>query len=156
MTAPADGTHAPAVYREGSFRLMMLQFSPDSRWVAYESEEAGQRDVYVDSYPAPSNKIRVSSAGGGRPKWRRDGKELYYLAPDRKLMAVEVRVENGSLRTSSPIALFEGPATAQDGARSQFVPNADGSRFLFNARVEDRTPVGLTVLSNWPSLVSGR
>jgi eukaryotic-like serine/threonine-protein kinase len=156
LTAAADVGGKPSVYREGPFLLSLLQFSADSRWVAYESDESGRLEVYIDSFPAAGTKVRVSTAGGGRPKWRRDGKELYYLAPDRKLMAVAVRMDTGELQVSPPIALFEGPAVGPDASRSQYAPSPDGSRFLFNARVEDRTPVGLTVVSNWPALVSER
>jgi hypothetical protein len=153
LTASADAKGNASVYREGPFLLSLLQFSADGRWVAYESDESGRLEVYIDSFPKAGTKIRVSTAGGGRPKWRRDGRELYYIAPDRKLMAVGVRLDGDEPSASPPTALFEGPAVGPDGSRSQYAPSADGSRFLFNARVEDRTPVGLTILSNWPALV---
>ena len=134
----------------------MMRFCPSGGWVAYSSEESGQLEIYVDSFPTPGEKIRVSTNGGGWPVWRQDGKELYYLAPDRSLMAVAVREEAGALQTSPPARLFEAPAVNLDRGRAQFASNADGSRFLFNARGEDKTPVGLTVIANWPALLANR
>jgi len=112
-------------------------------------------EVYVDSFPTPGEKTRVSTNGGAWPVWRQDGKELYYLAPDRSLMAVAVRAEAGALGASPPARLFEAPAVNLDRTRVQFASNADGSRFLFNARVDNKTPVGLTVIANWPALLAG-
>jgi hypothetical protein len=156
LTAPAAGNEKPTVYREGPFELGMMRFSPSGGWVAYSSEESGQVEVYVDSFPTPGEKIRVSTNGGAWPVWRQDGKELYYLAPDRSLMAVAVRVEAGALRASPPARLFEAPALNPDRDRAQFASNAAGSMFLFNARIYDKTPVGLTVIANWPALLDAR
>jgi len=156
LTAPAVGNEKPTVYREGPFELGMMRFFPSGGWVAYISEESGQLEVYIDSFPTPGEKIRVSTNGGGWPTWRQDGKELYYLAPDRSLMAVAVRAEARALRASPPERLFEAPAVNPDQGRPQFAANADGSRFLFNARIEDKTPVGLTLITDWPALLAGR
>jgi serine/threonine protein kinase/Tol biopolymer transport system component len=155
-TAAADGGSEPALYRQARFPLGMMRFFPGGGWVAYISEESGQFEVYVDSLPTAGNKIRVSTNGGSWPAWRRDGTELYYLAPDRTLMAVAIRSVSGSLTASPPVPLFAAPAVGTDWSRAQFAPNADGSRFLFNARVEDRTPVGLTVFTGWPALLRNR
>ena len=95
----------------------------------------------------------MSVNGSAWPKWRSDGKELYYLAPDRRLMAVSVGTGEAGLTFAPAVALFEGPAVTPDLSRSQFSPSRDGSRFLFNARVEDPIPAGLTVIINWPALV---
>ena len=148
-------TGAATVYREGPFALHRLQFSPDAKWVAYQSDESGRPEVYVDSFPAPGDRIRVSTGGGGWPRWRPDGKELYYLAPDRKLMAVSVE-RSPSLILSAPTALFEGPPITPDTSRSPYTPDKTGSRFLFGAHLERRTPVGISVIANWPSLLRAR
>jgi hypothetical protein len=81
---------------------------------------------------------------------------LYYLAPDRKVMLVKVEADRTAMTVEAPQALFEGPAVMPDETRGQFAPNAGGTRFLFNARVEDRRPVGLSVIANWPSLLGVR
>jgi eukaryotic-like serine/threonine-protein kinase len=153
LTAPADGRGKPTPYRQGLFALQMMRFFPGGGWVAYVSEESGQVEVYLDSFPTAGEKTRVSTDGGSWPVWRHDGKELYYLASDRGLMAVPVRTESGGLRVSPATRLFEAPPVNPDWSRAQFASNADGSKFLFNARVDDRTPVGLTVVANWPALL---
>jgi hypothetical protein len=148
-----DGS-PPALYREAPFILGAPDLSPDGSWLAYSSNESGRQEVYVDSFPVPSTRSRVSMNGGNWPKWRRDGKELYYLAPDRKLMAPSVAMSAASGPSFAPAAaLFAGPGINPDYTRTLFAPSPDGSRFLFNARVEDRTPVGVTVIVNWPALV---
>jgi Tol biopolymer transport system component len=152
-TAPVGSPDEATLYREAPFALAGLQFSPDGRWVTYMSDETGQFEVYVDSYPAPDHRIRVSPAGGGWPKWRLDGQELFYLAPDRQLMAAAITREGTGITFSPPQALFEGPGVKPDTSRAQFEPSADGSKFLFNARVELSRSVGLTVITNWPALV---
>jgi len=155
-TTRADRNSQPVLYRQAPFVLSSVQFSPDGHWLAYTSEESGRSEVYVDAYPTPRNKLRVSNGGGGWPKWRHDGRELYYLAPDRKLMMVAVQADAHAMTVSAPRSLFEGPAVMPDGSRGQYAPNADGTRFLFNARVDDHLPVGVDVIANWPALLHAR
>ena len=152
-TVTDRGGGSPSIYRDAPFILGAPEFSPDGKWLAYVSDESGRSEAYVDSFPQPSTRTRISMNGGASPKWRRDGKELYYLAPDRKLMASSVTNSDGGLTFAPAVALFEGPGVNPDNARTQFIPSPDGSRFLFNARVEDPTPVGLTVIVNWPGLI---
>jgi hypothetical protein len=97
----------------------------------------------------------VSVAGGGWPRWRDDGNELYYLAPDRKLMAVAVQT-SPALAFRTPQVLFEGPSVSPDTSRSPYAPDQTGSRFLFNAHLDRRTPAGISVIANWPSLIGAR
>jgi Tol biopolymer transport system component len=153
-TAPADGRGTPTLYRQGVFALEMMRFFPGGGWVAYMSEESGQVEVYIDSFPTAGEKTRVSTDGGSWPVWRNDGTELYYLSSDRGLMAVPIRMESGGLRASPATRLFDAPRVNPDWSRAQFASNPDGSKFLFNARVDDRTPVGLTVVTNWQALLA--
>lgn len=152
-TAPLDGRTEPRLYRQAPFTLASMAFSPDGRRVAYMSDESGRFEVYVDAYPESQDRIRVSSEGGGLPRWRADGRELYFIAPDRTLMVVSVSVSAGSIALSQPRPLFEGPGVHPDYTRVQYVPSPDGSRFLFNARVEEPAPAGITVITNWISLL---
>ena len=152
-TAPVNPPAPAVLYREAPFLLASMMFSPDGRWVAYASYESGRSEVYIDSFPTPEQRIRVSTAGGGWPKWRRDGKEMYYLALDRKLMMATIGSGAKGLTVSTPQALFEGPGVNPDATRTQFEPSPDGSRFLFNARVEDHASVGVSVIANWPALL---
>jgi Tol biopolymer transport system component len=136
----------------------MGQLSPDGRWLAYTTNASGLFQVMVQPF-APAfekplaAKWQISTAGGAQPRWRGDGKELYYMAPDGKLMAVEVKAMRESFEHGTPRALFRSRADAPTGAVSwSYVPSPDGNRFLI------RTPAGaaaespvLTVVVNWPS-----
>ena len=86
--------------------------SPDGRWVAYNSLESGSLEVYVAAFPSFPQKRQLSAGGGAQPQWRGDGKELYYLAPDRKLMDVDVR-SGATLETGVPHALFQSKGDFQ-------------------------------------------
>ncbi len=87
---PTDGS-APARPLTEGHRDTAPAFSPDGRWLAYCSNESGRYEVYVEPFGRTGENVRISSEGGGQPKWRRDGKELFYLAPNGKLMSVEIR-----------------------------------------------------------------
>lgn len=140
----------PMALLHSNFNESQGQFSPDGKWIAYVSDESGSPQVYVQSFPTLTGKWQVSSAGGSQPRWRRDGKELFYLAPDRKLMAVTVRTGQ-AFDSESPQALFETilPFEAQ---RQSFSVSADGQRFLLNAPVEaDSSPY--TIVLNWTGLL---
>jgi Tol biopolymer transport system component len=129
------------------------QFSPDGKWIAYDSDESGAREVYVQGFApdrvptAAFGKWQISTAGGIKPKWSRDGKELYYIAPDRKLMAVPVKIGQ-TFEPGVAVPLFETNSVS-------FFPYdvaADG-RFLVNTVVESPSVAasGVTLLLNWHS-----
>src|SRR6266540_1964361 len=91
--------------RKKSSRLMNengARFSPDSHFIAYESDDSGSYEVYVQPFPASGAKWQISSGGGMQPRWRHDGKELFYLAPNKKLMAVDVNLSNCTLEAGVP------------------------------------------------------
>ena len=111
--------------------------SADRRWLAYSSSETGRFDVYGMAFPSGAGKWPISVAGGTEPAWRADGKELFYLAPDRYLMAVPIKA-SASLQPGTPQRLFEAPVSSNISAaytRNQYVVTADGQRFLVNAPV---------------------
>jgi Tol biopolymer transport system component len=148
-TTAANG-HGPAVsYLQRPYSIGYGQFSPDGHWTAYESFETGSFEVYVDSFPTAGNRIRVSIGGGRWPRWRRDGKELFYLAPDSHIMAATIDTKGPELRTSAAQPLFQAPETPGTVERAQFIPNVDGTKFLVNARVDTHEPVGISVIVNW-------
>jgi Tol biopolymer transport system component len=135
----------------------MGQLSPDGRWLAYTTNASGLFQVMVQPF-APAfdkplaAKWQVSTAGGAQPRWRGDGKELYYMAPDGKLMAVEVSATPGSFEHGTPQALFASRADAPTGAISwSYLPSPDGKRFLIRtlAGAAADSPM-LTVVVNWP------
>jgi Tol biopolymer transport system component len=142
-----DGEPKPFPFLATDFNEDRGQFSPDGRWVAYESNEAGRYEIYVRGFPRTSGQWPVSVAGGTQPRWRRDGREIYYLAPGNKLMAVEVNPSGAAFEVGSPKELF----TTQEPDRPgyDYDVTADGKRFLFTHRIEGAvTPI--TVVLNWP------
>jgi Tol biopolymer transport system component len=132
------------------------RFSPDGRWIAYESDESGRAEVYVRAFPGPGGKWQVSSAGGGFPGWRRDGKELFYLGLDNRLMAVPVGTE-GTFRAGSPAPLFAihpaVPGVLYDISGAPYDVSRDGLRFLVNTASADQGSPPLDVFVNWTALL---
>jgi len=122
--------------------------SPDGRWLAYASDETGRDEVYVQSFPTGGGKRQLSFGGAYSPRWRRDGKELFYYSSDGKLMAVPVE-KGESFTTGTPVALFDFRAGSSGSATVPYAVTADGQRFLLNAVVENETAAALTVVSNW-------
>ena len=106
-------------------------FSPDGRWIAYQSDEAGAMAVYVRPYPGPCGKWQISAGGGVQPHWTKGGRELVYLAGStmNRLMAVEIAVEGDVLRPGNPQLLFEIPV-ARPSEATWYDVSADGSRFV--------------------------
>ncbi len=132
------------------------RFSPDTRWIAYASDESGRSEIYIQPFPAPPNggsKTPISRDGGSQPRWRRDGKELFYSSPDGKLMAVDV-TQGPIFKASAPRTLFQVPV-AQIGHNvggSQVLGwdvAPDGKRFLIDTATISTEPV--TVVLNWPA-----
>jgi hypothetical protein len=125
-------------------------FSPDTRWVAYESDESGSTDIYVRSFTAPAvpgsspagPKRLVSKGGGTRPIWRSDGREIFYLAPDGSMMAVRVSTEP-VFDSGIPQRLFQAPFSRL------WDVDAAGKRFLFGFPQGSATPPPFTVVRNW-------
>jgi serine/threonine protein kinase/Tol biopolymer transport system component len=127
------------------------QLSPDSKWIAYTANESGRDEVYIQSFPTPGRKLQVSIDGGVMPRWRRDGKELFYLAANQYMMSVPVK-NTVSLELDPPVPLFRTRLIVQ-GSESTGLPtaydvSADGQRFLLNAPPEDLGPP-MTVVLNW-------
>ena len=147
---PLDGDRKPVAYLQTEFNECHARLSPDGKWLAYVSDETGRAEIYVQSFPTPGNTVLISANGGDQPAWRRDGKELFYLAPDRKLMAVAVKpgatLESGELK-----ALFQtrAPATPLLAFRHDYAPAADGLKFLVATMPEDQSTAPLTMVLNW-------
>ncbi len=138
---------APVALLHTSFDVNVGQISPDGRWLAYDSDESGKYEIYTAPMSGSGGKRQISSGGGAlSPRWRRDGKELYYVTYGGQLMAVEVTTRNGALESGGAQKLFAG-------GRSGYDVSADGQKFLV---IEDSDPAAsypLTLLQNWPRLL---
>jgi dipeptidyl aminopeptidase/acylaminoacyl peptidase len=133
LAAPGDQLHAA--------------FSPDGKLLAYSSSESGRFEIQVQTFPLSDRKWTVSTAGGSEPRWRADGGELYYLADERRLMAVPVG-PGPSFGVPRQLFLTRAPGGVNP-LRSRYVPSADGSRFLINTQVADPAPTPITIVLNW-------
>jgi serine/threonine protein kinase/Tol biopolymer transport system component len=134
---------APSVLRNG-------QFSPDGKWVAYASNETGKWEIYVTSFPEPRGKWQVSVGGGGQPRWRVDGKELFYLSSDSKMMAVPVTT-GANFEARTPVALFQATPRQPIPIFDLFVYDVsrDGQRFLINTQVKQAESAPTSIVLNW-------
>jgi Tol biopolymer transport system component len=140
----------PIVVANTRFEERQGQFSPDSRWVAYETNESGRFEIVVQPFPNPTSKVQVSTNGGVQPRWRADGKELFFIAPDQKLMAAPVTISSSGFEPGKPVALFQtrvggGAAAAY---RAQYTVSRD-ERFLINQAIEESNVTPITLILNW-------
>jgi len=146
---PLVGERKPFPVVQTVFEERDGQFSPDGKWVAYQSNESGRVEIYVRPFPDPGPSQQVSPNGGAQVRWARDGRELFYIGLDGRLMAVPVLMGSGKLETGTPAPLF---ATHVGGAlqatiRQQYMVSPDGQRFLMNNVQETTLPI--TVIVNW-------
>jgi hypothetical protein len=152
---PVDGVKAgtPVRFLASEFNEIEGQLSPDVHWMAYTSDESGQRDVYVRPFPAGDGQWKVSIAGGEQPRWRADGRELYYLRADGTMMAAAVKGTNRVFEVETPRPLFRTHLV--ETVRSvnfEYDVTPDGKRFLLDSTVEGSTAaLPLTVVVNWAS-----
>ena len=146
---PMSGDRTPIPYMQTPSDEFQGQFSPDGKWMAYGSDESGHWEIYVQPVPASGGKWLISNAGGTQPRWRQDGKELFYLATDGNIISVEAKLGPGP-EFGVPKALF--PARIQQNAigTDEFLPTPDGQRFLAtNAVSAAQGQQSLTVVLNW-------
>jgi eukaryotic-like serine/threonine-protein kinase len=151
---PLNGEPRPTrVTSTTEFDETYLSFSPDSRWLAYQSDESGQVEVYVRGFPTGPIQ-RISSSGGGMPVWRRDGKELFFLSRDGKLMSVSVRQADSRLETGPPQPLFE--LRLNDTLlpfRRKYDVYPDGERFLVIRGAAESDPDTIAIALNWTGML---
>lgn len=150
-TLPLGADRKPWLFLQSRFDEKSGRFSPDGRWVAYMSNESGRSEIYVRAFAELGGEWQVSTEGGNFPAWRRDGKELYFVAPDSRIMAVPIMVTGKTLQPGTPEALFPtriyGGGLDVNTGGSQFDVSADG-RFLVNT-ILDTTFLPITILQNW-------
>jgi Tol biopolymer transport system component len=149
-----EGDGAEPVLDAG-FSVDEPQVSPDGRWLAYESRESGRPEVYVEPFRREGERVRVSVEGGGVPKWRGDGEELFFVTPNARLMSVDFHAEADGPEVGLPVELFELTGFT-NLAWDDYAPSADGQRFLVKRPVDEAQPRRMHVITSWPSLLESR
>jgi Tol biopolymer transport system component len=143
----SDDQRKPFPYLDSPFNEGNGVFSPDGRWIAYESDESGRPEVYVQTFPLTNQKIRISTGGGTEAEWSKGGGELFYLAANRDLMAVPYRVNGTTFAPGTAKALFAIPGNV---TRRAYAPTRDGRRFLVAKTSDDQAGADpVTVVLNW-------
>jgi eukaryotic-like serine/threonine-protein kinase len=142
---PMMGKAKPSAFLNTPANEKGAEFSPDGRFLAYDSDESGLENVYVQTFPASGAKWQASSAGGSSPRWRRDGKELYYVSPDKRIMAVPITLSQGGLQPGIPHPLFAVSLPPFVLSTREYDVSADGERFLVNVPADDAitSPIAL-------------
>jgi len=140
----------PRPYLQSATNETSPNLAPSSDWMAYTSDETSRFEVYVQSFPTPGRKYQVSVNGGDLPVWSRDGRELYYVAPDRQMMAVAINNSGGNLQIGTPKALFDSKIV---GTTIRNFDVAKDGRFLIPMQ-EHATTAPLTLVVNWQAALN--
>jgi eukaryotic-like serine/threonine-protein kinase len=143
---PLTGERKPTPFLQFKFSSANSTFSPNGKWLAYCSTESGDQKVYVVPFPGPGGKWQVSPGGGCYPRWRRDGKELFYLSADNKIMAAEVNASGSSFTIGTVNPLFE--TRVYRSMSGGFDVTADGQRFII-CHEPGQPNVAITLVENW-------
>jgi dipeptidyl aminopeptidase/acylaminoacyl peptidase len=153
---PLDGDRKPWPFVRSRFEEWGSRFSPDSAWLAFVSDDSGTSEVYLAPLRGSGAKTRVSTGGGVSPRWRRDGRELFYLSGDgRTVMSVPIDL-TPTLRVGTPVRLFTTAAEAgfRGNARDRaYDVTPDGTRFLFSVSADQTASSRITVVLDWPALL---
>jgi Tol biopolymer transport system component len=140
---PLSGDRKPFPYLQSEFNENVATLSPNGQWIAYQSNESKQVQIYVQTFPTPGGKWQVSTNGGGLPRWSRDGRELFFLSLDGKMMASEIRSSGAKFEAGVPKPLFDVRRAGQ-----WYDVSKDG-RFLMATQVDSPEAAPLTVVLNW-------
>jgi Tol biopolymer transport system component len=147
--------HKPQQFLATKFNEIQGKLSPDERWLAYASDEKGAYQIYVRSFPDARGEWQISINGGMQPRWRADGKELFYISADQYLMAVSITATPDKLIAETPKRLFKANFSQPNGVSetSAYAVNREGNKFLITetASSPSATPTPLTVIVNWTS-----
>jgi len=146
-TVALDGDRKPQPFHAASANEGVPSFSPDSKWLAFESSQSGRVEVYITPFPGGGAQYEVSTAGGERPVWRHDGKEIYYRE-NLRMMAVKVNAQGGRVELGTPTPLFEAAARNRNGRWYDVSP--DG-RFLMNMAPPASQAQNFELVVNWPA-----
>ena len=150
---PLEGDRQPFEVVKTEFNEGLAQFSPDGKWIAYESDKTGRLEIYVRPFPGPGSDVRVSTEGGSQARWNPKGGELFYVAEDDRLMAVSIRPspDGATVEPGAPLALFATNigSTAVLKYRQQYVVGPDGQSFVMNSVIGSPITTPITIILNW-------
>jgi Tol biopolymer transport system component len=148
---PLEGERQPFSILQNAAAEDQAQFSPDGKWIAYRSNESGRREIYVRPFPGPGSQKRVSEGGGIQPRWRSDGKELFYIRSDNQLIAVpiDLSAETKTLEAGKQTPLFEVRLGNPQNAQFGYDVAADGQSFIIDSAQGDPTSLPLMIVQNW-------
>jgi Tol biopolymer transport system component len=149
VVVPADGKGEPVILSSGGSNLGVGKLSPDGRFIAYSSNETRTNEVYVQTWPPGGGKWQVSNGGGAGPRWRADGKELFYRTPDFEFFAVPVTL-GAQFSAGIPKSLFKRRIVTGPVGTSAWAVAPDGQRILLNATMGNVTSPAFTLILNWP------
>ena len=151
---PVSGDKKPFPFLKTPFEERDGQFSPGGKWIAYQSNESGRSEIYVQPFPGPGGKFQISTNGGAQPRWNKNGKEIFYVSLDSKMMVFPVKMspDGQSLEPETPAALF--PVRIAGGTlsrfnRQQYAVSSDGQRFLVNLAADEGPASPITLILNW-------
>ncbi len=150
---PLSGARTPLPILHSVANEVDGRFSPDGQWVAYASDESGKFEVYIQHFPPSGGQWQVSVNGGGAPSWSRDGRELFYLGADRKLMAVSVHFSGSAVELGIPAPLFEANVDIFT-APNRYDISADGKSFLVNTSGFEYNTKSMTTMVNWTAMLA--
>jgi Tol biopolymer transport system component len=147
---PLAGDRKPFEVVRTDFDEGLGQFSPDVRWIAYQSDRTGRVEIYLRPFPGPGADLLVSTDGGTQPRWSPNGKELFYVGEDDRLMAVPIQfsADGKTAEPGKPVSLFATALGRQYVYRQRYVVLAN-DRFVTNSYVESGTASPITVILNW-------
>ena len=154
---PLNGDKKPQPFLQTDFSEREGRFSPNGRWIAYSSNQSGQYEVYVRPSSPSAAQWQASKNGGIQPRWRRDGKELFYLTSDGKMMAVSIQEVSNAIEAGIPTQLFDTqvgiPLSATGSSRSDYAVTPDGQRFLVITPTQNANADQAHVVLNWPAIL---
>jgi len=149
VVLPLAEPSKPIQFLRTRFNEVQGVLSPNGHWMAYTSDETGRFEVYLQSFPAGGNKLQLSVDGGSDPKWRADGRELFYVSPKHKLMS-ESLLSGPRFQVGAPKELFEIPVPNLVASfPNNYVVMADGRRFLVNTVLRDAVSSPISVVLHW-------
>jgi Tol biopolymer transport system component len=151
MPVSGEGNRKPFPVVRSKFEERDAQFSPDGKWIAYQSNESGRFEIYVQRFQDSGERMRISINGGVQPRWRRDGRELFYITLDGQLVAVPVTLSSSSraLEAGAAVPLFQARVgEVQDISLPDYIVSPDGQRFLLDTVVEEAA-APIVVILNW-------